>query len=236
MSKTRMSSLWEGVRATLPLLPSVMPFGMLYGALALAAGLPTDAALAMSPLVYAGSAQFLAATLISGGAPWLVVLLTTLVVNLRHVLYGISIAPHVHELPLRWKALLAYFLTDETYALAIANFNRSDQAGRGHWFTLGSGLVLWSCWQLSTVIGVAFGSQIPASWDLDFALPLTFIALVVPWITARPAALAALAAAGLALALVGLPLKLGLMAAALGGIAVGMAAERIWGAPEEARS
>jgi len=86
--------------------------------------------------------------------------------------------------------------------------------------------VLWSCWQLSTVIGVAFGSQIPASWDLDFALPLTFIALVVPWITGRPAALAALAAAGLALALVGLPLKLGLMAAALGGIAVGMAAER----------
>lgn len=224
------SMFWNGARATLPLLTSVAPFGMLVGAMGPAAAIPASATVAMSPVMFAGSSQLLAMQMLASGTPALVLLLTTLVVNLRHVLYGVSLAPHMKSLSRGWKWLLAYFMTDEVYAISISRYTKSKNSPSTnlHWFYFGSGLTLWSCWLASTMIGLLFGSHIPTSWGLDFAIALTFIALVVPAISDRSSVLAALVGAGLVVLLAGLPFNLGLIAAALGGILAGMTVDLGW--------
>jgi len=213
---------WSGVRSEVPLLLGVAPFGMIYGVLALQAGLSPLQAQAMSSIVFAGSAQFMTVQLIAGLTPALVIILTGFVINLRHLLYSASVAPWVQGLSLRWKALLAYLLTDEAYAVAIVNYRRNGQQSGEHWFFLGAGLALWATWQASTAVGILLGAVIPASWGLDFALPLTFIALVVPNLRHRADGLTALAAGMLAVVLMGLPYKLGLVLSSLVAIGVGL--------------
>lgn len=211
-----------GVRALLPLLLGVAPFGVIYGVVALQAGIPPLAAVLMSSLVFAGSAQFLLAQLIGVGAPLLLMLGAVAVLNLRHALYSASVAPLLGHLPRRWKFALAYLLTDEAYAAAIPHLLDPAHRAVRHWLLLGSGMALWSGWQLSTLAGVLLGKSLPADLPLDFALPLTFIAIVVPLIRDR-ARLAAALVAGLAAVLAaGLPYKLGLFAAALAGLAAGV--------------
>jgi 4-azaleucine resistance transporter AzlC len=209
-----------GVRAQLPILIGVVPFGVIFGALARSAGIPPLEAQGFSVLVFAGSAQFIAAGLVAEAAPPLVVVLTILVVNLRHMLYSATMAPHFQSLPLRWKVPLAWLLTDEAFAVGSLRYRRTD-VRLAHWFFLGTGLALWGSWQLSTAAGIALGGLIPASWMLDFALPLTFMALLVPTLDSRPANAAALTAAVLSVALAGLPYRLGLLLAALLGVAAG---------------
>ncbi|GAB4452324.1 MAG: AzlC family ABC transporter permease [Anaerolineales bacterium] len=216
---------WAGVRAEFPLLIGVFPFGMIYGALALNAGLSKAAAQMMSSIVFAGSSQFVAAQLIHESAPGLVIVLTIAVVNLRHMLYSASLAPYLASLSTRWKTLLSYLLTDEAYAPTILHYERSGVQPFGHWFLLGAGLALWSTWQVSTALGIFLGAAIPDSWSLDFALPLTFIAMVVPALKGRPYIAAALSAGIVALAAHALPFKLGLILAALTGIAAGTVLE-----------
>jgi predicted branched-subunit amino acid permease len=171
------------------------------------------------------------------------------VVNLRHALYSASVAPYVRHLSPAWKALLAYLLTDEAYAVTIAHYRRGprpahegttflSEAGTltrdpdevaetdyKHWYFLGAGLALWSTWQASTAVGIFLGAQVPASWGLDFTLALTFIALVVPLINDRPTLLAALSAGVVAVLAASLPYRLSLIAAALAGILVGLMLE-----------
>jgi 4-azaleucine resistance transporter AzlC len=214
-----------GIQAELPILLGVTPFGMIYGVLAMSAGLPADAAQAMSFIVFAGSSQIVAVQLIGAGAPALVTILTIVVINLRHALYSASIAPYTKPLSAPWKALLSYLLTDEAYAVTISHYNQEGDKTRQHWYFLGAGLVLWTCWQVSTAAGIFLGAQIPASWGLDFTLALTFIAIVVPALKDRPSVLAALSAGVTSLLAYGLPYKLGLIAAAFVGIVVGLLAE-----------
>lgn len=216
-----------GVRAELPIVLGVIPFGMIYGVLALSAGLPPLLAQGMSSIVFAGSAQFIAAGLFATSAPALVLILTTFVVNLRHLLYSASLAPYVQHLTLRWKGLLAYLLTDEAYAVAILHYKESPQPNEyKHYFFLGAGLTLWTSWQLSTAAGIFLGAQVPASWSLDFALAVTFIGLVVPALRNRPQVGAAVAAGLVAVLTFHWPYKTGLMAAALAGIVAGLLLER----------
>src|SRR2546426_787043 len=244
-----------GAKAEVPVLFGVLPFGLIYGALALQAGIPPGAALAMSSIVLAGSAQFVGTQLFAAGAPGALIILTTFIVNLRHMLYSASVAPYLSRLGLRWKLLLAYLLTDEAYAMAITHYQQTGPptpapTARGgaredqrHWFFLGAGATLWTTWQVSTAIGLYVGARIPASWNLEFALPLTFVALVVPAVRRAlrfvpPAVLTALAApamirpaGGVDLSLTNLHLVAGSVAAlvawktrsALLTIAVGMA-------------
>ena len=218
-----------GVKAELPILLGVSPFGMIYGVLALSAGLPATLAFAMSSVVFAGSAQFVAAQLIGTGAPGIVILVTTVIVNLRHVLYSASVAPHLKHLNTRWKCLLAYFLTDEVYAVAITRVAQSGATRFGspllRWYFLGAGLAQWSAWQASTAVGIALGAQIPPGWALDFAIALTFIALMIPTLTDRPTAAAALSAGIVAVLTAAWPYKLGLVVAAVIGILVGLVTE-----------
>jgi len=199
---------------------------MIYGISALGAGLSTLAAQAMSSVVFAGSAQFVLVQLVQANAPLLVMLATGFVVNLRHALYSASLAPHMRHLDLRWKALLAYLLTDEAYAVAITHYNQPGDGARKHWYFLGAGLTLWGGWQASTALGIFLGTQVPSTWGLDFTLPLIFIALVVPALKDRAATLAAVAAGVASILAFGMSYKLGLLVAAFVGIMVGLWSER----------
>jgi 4-azaleucine resistance transporter AzlC len=226
--QTKQSQLWAGVKAELPIAVGVVPFGLIYGVLALAAGVPPLPALAMSSLVFAGSAQFIAVQLIGAASPAAILLSTTFVVNLRHLLYSASLAPHLRHLSSSWRWLLAYLLTDEAYAVTAVHYQeRSQPLVWKHYYFLGAGLTLWLAWQLSTAAGLFLGAQVPASWSLDFTLALTFIGIVVPTLFIPKtgvdrANLAAALSAGLTAVLTfHWPYKLGLMAAALVGIGVG---------------
>jgi len=218
--------LLSGFQYTLPLLIGIAPFGMIYGVLAVKAGFPAAAAQAMSAILFAGSSQFMIVNLVAAGSPWLVVVLTAVVVNLRHALYSASLAPFLKHLPAGWKAVLAYVLVDEAYAVGIHHYEREGSAGHQHWFLLGSGLAVWVCWQASTALGIFLGAQIPAAWSLDFTLALTFIAIVVPGLKNRPLLLSAVTVAVTTVAAHPLPYKLGLILAALAGIAAGLWSER----------
>ena len=218
-------NFWAGARAEIPLLIGVFPFGMIYGALALNAGLSASAAQSMSSIVFAGSAQFITTELVHQLTPGPVIVLTIAVVNLRHMLYSASLAPYLASLSTRWKVLLGYLLTDEAYAPTAIHYEKEGVTPWGHWFLLGAGLALWTNWQISTGLGIFLGTAIPESWSLDFALPLTFIAMVVPVLKNRPAVAAAISAGVVALVAYSLPYKLGLILAALVGITVGTVLE-----------
>jgi 4-azaleucine resistance transporter AzlC len=216
-----------GLRSVMPILLGVVPFGVIYGVVALQSGIPALAAMAMSSIVFAGSAQFLLAQLVGAGAPLLLTVGAVGLVNLRHALYSASVAPLLAHLPRRWKILLAYLLTDEAYAAAIPHLMavrpNTPQFAVAHWILFGSGFGLWAGWQLSTLAGVLIGTQLPPNLGLDFALPLTFIAIVVPMIDSRARLVAAIAAGTAAVALAAMPYKVGLFLAALAGLMAGAA-------------
>lgn len=214
-------NFWAGVRAEIPLLIGVFPFGMIYGALALNAGISKLASQMMSSIVFAGSSQFITTQLVREAAPGIVIVLTIAVVNLRHMLYSASLAPYLASLSTRWKIILSYLLTDEAYAPTILQYEKEGVQPFSHWFLLGAGLALWFTWQVSTALGIFLGAAIPDSWSLDFALPLTFIAMLVPVLKNRPAIAAAASAGIVALAAYSLPYGLGLILAAMVGILVG---------------
>ncbi len=222
---TSHSEFLHGIRDELPILLGVLPFGMIYGVSAISAGIPASIAQAMSCIVFAGSAQFVIAQLVAANTPALVIILTAFIMNIRHMLYSASVSPYTHKLHPLWKWLLAYLLTDEAYAVAILHYQKAGDDGQKHWYFLGAELALWITWQLSTAVGIFLGAHIPASWSLDFASTLTFIALVVPTLKDRVSTTVALTSALAALLVFALPLKLGLALAVLIGIAVGLTLE-----------
>lgn len=215
--------LWAGVQSTAPLLLGVVPFGLIYGVVVNSAHLSGMLGQAMSSIIFAGSAQLITARLFGESAPLLVIIATAAILNLRHVLYSASMAAYLRTAPARWRWLLAYLLTDESYAVVIRHFEEQPQMSMAQrcWYGLGVGMTLWVTWHLSTAAGIFLGTQIPASWGLDFSVPLTFIALVVPALRDRIGLLVALSAGLAALLLVNLPLKLGMLTAILVGIIVG---------------
>jgi 4-azaleucine resistance transporter AzlC len=215
-----------GVRAELLILLGVIPFGLIFGVLAIGAGLPPLLAQAMSFIVFAGSAQFIAIPLLGAGVGTAVLWLTTFIVNVRHMLYSASLAPYTQQLPARWRWLLAYLLTDEAYVISILHYNDDTvPKTHKHYFLLGAGATLWTTWQVSTAVGIFLGAQVPSSWGLDFTLALTFIAMVIPVLKDRPSVAAALSAGIVAVIAHPLPYKMGLMLAALTGIVVGLLSE-----------
>ena len=234
-----------GCRDEAPLLLGVAPFGMIYGIAALAAGVPAWLAQLASAIVFAGAAQLVIVQMLAAGAGFVPIALTSGLLNLRHVLYSASMAEYVRHLPRRWRLLLAYVLTDEAYAVAVLRYQQRHAAAADHaehtdsgtpaadatadlrhWYFLGAGFTLWAGWQLSTAAGLLFGATIPPEWELDFAVPLTFIALLTLLLRERAGQAAALVAGLGALAFAALPYKLGLVAAIVLGLAAGAWAVR----------
>lgn len=221
------SEFRAGVRDTFPLLVGAFPFGIIFGAVAVTSGLTPAAAAAMSAFVFAGSAQFIAAGLVAGGAGLAVIVLTTFVVNLRHMLYSATLAPHLARLPRRWLLPLGFWLTDESFVVAARHYEEHDTQEK-HWYLLGSEIAMYLTWQLVTWLGIVAGSAIPdpANWGLDFALVVTFIGMLIPMIKNRPTLAAVLVAGAAAMLANGLPNQFGLLLAALLGIAAGVVLER----------
>jgi len=216
-----------GARDIVPLIVGAIPFGLIFGTLAQGSGLSFGAALGMSAFVFAGSSQFIALGLLATGSTLPLIVLTTIIVNLRHMLYAASLLPHVQHLSQPWKAVIGFFLTDEAFAIAIRRYQQPDPSPHKHWYYLGAAVAMYLNWQLCTWLGLTVGQLIPnaAAWGLDFAMVATFIGMIVPYATTRPM-VAAISTAGLVAVLAnGLPHKLGLMVAAIMGVSVGFVME-----------
>ena len=226
MPTSRRGEFAAGIREQLPLLLGVTPFGLAYGAYAVKSGLPSGLALGMSAIVFGGASQFVGTRLIAEGTLGVVVVLTVALVNSRHLLYSASLAPYVQHLRRPWRWTLAYLLTDEAYAVAIARYRRGGDEEYSHWFFFGTAMALWVCWQVSTAAGIFVGAAVPDTWELDFALPVTFIALLVPMLSQRAAIVAALVAGAFAVTGFRWPYAMGLITAAVAGMAAGMLADR----------
>jgi len=226
-----------GARATLPLIVGGIPFGIIFGALAITSGMSPGAALMMSLLVYAGSAQFIGVNLFAAGAAIPLIVLTTFIVNVRHALYAATLAPHVRHLPIGWLLPLGFMLTDETFVVVIQHYAHDDSPRHKHWFYLGSALAMYISWTATTLIGIIAGGSIdnPERWGLDFAMSATFIGIVVPAIKTRPILAAVVTAGFVAMIANPLPYKLGLIAAALAGVAAGVIAEMLSGRAADAQ-
>lgn len=220
----RLSELRAGAWATAPLVLGAIPLGIIFGGMGAAVGLSKWATLAISVFVYAGSAQLIALSLLQAQASLPLIFATTLVVNLRHLLYSASLVPHVAGLPQRWRALMGFALTDETFAAVSARFERPP-AGSARWFFVGSWLAMHGGWVASTAVGIALGEAVPSLRDLglDVAMSITFIGIISAYLRTRPMWAATLTSAGLSLLLTDLPHKLGLPLAGLAGVLVGLA-------------
>lgn len=221
--------LKAGFRASLPLLLGVFPFGLVTGVAMAAGGIPPLAAVAMSLFVFAGASMLAMTQLVALGSPVLVIVVTALFVNLRFMMYSASLRLHLAGLPLRWRALVAYLLADNPYAVCTARFasRKDDPLAAKLAYYLGVSLPIWLAWQLAVFAGIAAGAAMPPAWKLEFAAPLAFIAISVPLIRDR-AMLAAAACAGVTAVLAhALPLKLGLALAAVAGIAAGLTCDRL---------
>ncbi|MBF0229806.1 MAG: AzlC family ABC transporter permease [Desulfamplus sp.] len=219
--------LIAGARDTFPLIVGAIPFGIIFGTLAATAGLSFAATMGMSLFVFAGSAQFISISLVSVGTGWSIIVLTTFVVNLRHMLYGATMVPYYKNLSNLWKLVLAFGLTDETFAVAINRYYKDDGVPNKQYYNLGSMLFMYINWNICTFIGLIAGKAFPeiAGWGLDFAMPATFIGMVIPYLVSKPMWIAVIVAAVVSIFASELPHKLGLMAAAVSGVAAGIFSE-----------
>ena len=224
LSQIRYREALAGAKATLPLIIGAIPFGIIFGTLAEPSGLSAWGAIAMSVFVFAGSGQFIAIGLLAAGAAIPVIIATTFVVNLRHILYAANLVPKVRHLPHRWRIMMAFGLTDETFAAVSNRFLLQDDTRNAHWFYLGSWLAMYGNWVLCTALGIGLGGLFPdmTDWGLDFAMSVTFIGMVIPYLKNKPMWAAVIVSGVIAMATIALPHKLGLMVAALCGIATGV--------------
>lgn len=218
--------LLAGMRDTVPLMFGVLPFGLAYGIFGQTVGLTPGEIISMSLLVFAGAAQFISLTMFAEGASLLMISFTALLINLRHLLMGASLAPYMTGMSLTQKALLTFGMADETYAVTIS---RAQAAGYHPSYQLGSNLAGYITWFTSTVLGVYLGGKIhdPLSWGLDFAMPATFLALLIPRLQDKVSLAVCLTAAGVSVwAAVAIPGKWYIIIACLVAVLVGGLFER----------
>ena len=168
----------KGIRDVSPLMIPVVPFGLIFGVLAIDVGFTPIQTMGMSLIVFGGASQIVLLQLFSGGASSLVIISSVGAVNSRHLLYGAVVSEHLSDLKLIWKIIISYFLIDQ--AFAISNEYLKKNKNRNRYFHLvGGGATCWIIWQSTTFFGIILGSSIPEELGLSFAVPLTFLALLV---------------------------------------------------------
>jgi predicted branched-subunit amino acid permease len=215
-----------GARDTLPILLGVVPFAMICSVAAVSVGLTPLEAMGMSFIVYAGASQLAVLQLLGESAVWLVMALTAWTINLRFTMYSATLAPYLQKEPLLRKAPFAYILSDQAFGVTMSRFANELPANPA-WYFYGSAATVWVTWNISAFVGALLGTLVPSSWGLDFAFPLSFMALMFAALKDRPAVLAALVGGVIAVLAKGLPYNLGLVLAALLGIGAGMLAETV---------
>ena len=175
----KLKNFFKGIRDTSPLMIPVVPFGIIFGVLAIDLGLTPLTTIAMSIIIFGGASQIIFLQLFSAGASSLVILSSVGAVNSRHLLYGTVLSEHLSDLSLTWKIIVSYFLVDQAFAVSNGYFKKNKRNKDKHFHLLGGGLNCWMIWQLTTLIGIYLGSIIPEKLGLSFAIPLTFLALLV---------------------------------------------------------
>lgn len=222
---TPKSEFLGGVRALSPLLLGVVPFAFVCGVEAINAGMTIPQSLAMNVIIFAGASQLVTAQLLSESAYPAVIVLTAAGVNLRFMMYSASLSPLLQHLPLRRRSLYAYMLSDQAYAVSIFELEDNRHDPFKHYFYFGAAVALYSSWQIGAWLGTFAGTAVPEEWSLEFAVPLTFLAVIVPAIKTRPMLLSAVVAGVVSVVLRGLPPGTGLVIGAIVGIAAGALAE-----------
>ncbi|MFT5203854.1 MAG: putative branched-subunit amino acid permease [Candidatus Aldehydirespiratoraceae bacterium] len=232
---TRRRGITNGVRRMLPFSVMAGPFGLVYGATATASGIETFPAILASILVFAGASQIALVELIDDGASWAIAIATGLVINLRLALYSASLAPSFRDFPTRWRFPLATLVVDQTAVISILEFEEEDDPEYRRWFFLGGGVWLITPWITGSVIGVLFAGDIPSNWQIGFAVPLMFTALLIPTVQNLPKLAAAIIGGGVTVSTTWLPSGSNIMLGAICGITAGtMLAERAARAAERA--
>lgn len=225
---TSKSAFWAGYRDCLPFILVAGPFGMLFGVAATDLGLNLLETMTMTVLVIAGASQFTALVLLEENAPTFIIILTALVVNLRMAMYSAAMVPYLGKASHGMKLLLAYFNVDQSFGLAAVRFPLETNwtlANRCAYFC-GASIAIMPFWVLFSYLGAAFGTQIPDSFALDFALPICFLAIVAPALRTLPHILAAAASVIGAIALSWVPYSLGLIIAAVIAMMIGAWVEK----------
>lgn len=222
-----------GLRAVSPILLGVLPFGVIAGITVIETGHGALDASLFSLLAFAGASQIASLALLKSGAPVLVAALTGLVINMRYLMYSASIAPYFAERPLPLKAVFACILSDQSYALSVSKFRSEPQLPRRAKiaYYAGCALGVWTMWQLGTIAGALLGRAVPPELGLEFAVPLTFLALLFQVLTDRGLIIAAIVGGGLSVLLSSMPANTGFLIAAVVGIVAGYYARP----PEERR-
>lgn len=224
---TTRKAFWQGVGRSLPFLLVVAPFSTLFGVVATDAGLSLAQAMGFSVLVIAGAAQFAALQMMVDNAPVAMVLLASLAVNLRMAMYSASLAPYLGKAPLWQRALVAYLNFDQSYAVGVSRYEDEPDmpvpARVGFFF--GIALPIATLWCIMSFVGIVLGAAIPASFGLDFALPIAFLALIAPMLRTVAHLVAAMVSIVAALVLAWLPSGVGLLIAAALAMCAGAAVE-----------
>ncbi len=215
----------SGARDSLPILLGVVPFALICSVAAISVKLTPIEAVGMSFIVFAGASQLAVLQLIGEGATWVVMLFTAWVINLRLIMYSASLAPYLQDEPLKRKIPFTYILSDQAFGVTMSKFANEIPANPA-WYYYGSALAIWLTWIISAILGALLGNLIPASWGLEFAFPLSFMALMFAAIKDRPTLIAALTGGTTAVVTKGFPYNIGLIIAALLGIFAGIFAER----------
>jgi predicted branched-subunit amino acid permease len=227
MSRSTRNAYLLGLRDGAPFILVIVPFAMLFGVVGREAGWTIDQMMAMSILVIAGASQFTAVQMLEEQAPVLIVIFTALAVNLRMAMYSASLSLHLGAAPFWQRAGIAYVLVDQTYGTAMARFAVGPAMGLRQKvaYFFGTATPLVPLWYGFTWVGAVAGEAIPEAFALDFAVPITFLAMTGPMLRDRPHIAAATAAVVVSLALAGLPYSLGVLVAAGVAMLVGAAVE-----------
>ena len=226
---TRTSPYRQGIIDSSPFILVIIPFSTLFGVLATEAGLNVFETMAFSVVVIAGAAQFTALQLLQENVPTAIVLISALAVNLRMAMYSASLTPYIGSAPLWQRALCAYLTVDQSYVVGVAKFEREPDmtvAQRVNYF-LGAVTPIVPLWYLFTLVGAMLGAQVPDSWALDFAIPITFLAMIAPMFRTAAHVMAALVAVIVGLLAAGVPYSLGLIIAGIAGMMAGAQTE-VW--------
>jgi predicted branched-subunit amino acid permease len=215
-----------GIKAVSPILLGVIPFGLIFGVSVAASDVDQLAAWASSFLIFAGASQLAIVDIMGTGGAAATALLTAVIINSRHLMYSADMGRYTTRESLGLRAGVGYLLTDQAYLVSSTRFPDPDSSEGIVPFYFGAALAMWTTWQIATTAGFFVGNVIPDSWSLEFAIPLTFLALLVLAVRTKPALVAAITGGIVAVGAIDLPYGLGLMAGAAAGIAAGMVSER----------
>lgn len=226
--RTRLAEFGAGARDVVPIVIGAVPFGVLFGTLSAQADFGAVNTLLMSLIVYSGTIQLIGLNMLSVGTPWPLVALASVIVNSRHVFYSAALTPHIRQLPMWWRVLLSYGMTDQIYAMAERRYNASDTSAAKHWYMLSSSAMLFVAWFASTWVGFEFGDVLKdfSGLGLDFAIYATIVALAAPVLDNIRAITVGVVAGVVTLVLAPVPYQGGMFIAILAGITLGVLSER----------